>query len=78
YYEDKNAAVQGPFPTSTMESWINAGYLPMSLKVTEGPKSVKKGEWRNMAEVWNDGELDRSVFVEGMEGMSPIKRRDFG
>jgi hypothetical protein len=78
YYEDKNSTIQGPFPTSTMTSWVNAGYLPMSLKVAEGPQSVKKGEWKNMAEVWNNGELNRSVFEEGVKGMSPIKRRDFG
>ena len=77
FYKDKHGARQGPFDSSTINAWVNAGHLPMELMITEGGGQ----EWQQLGEVWSrEKGVDKTMIWGGGEGddedfgVSPIKR----
>ena len=76
FYLDKNGERQGPFDSTTINNWVNAGYLPMELKVMEGGDGGGGGEWLPLGDIWNTSiGVDRTL-IGRTPGKSRIDRDD--
>jgi hypothetical protein len=77
FYKDKNGVRQGPFDSTTINNWVNAGYLPMELEICEGGEGNRI--WQPLGEIWNTSiGVDKTQIARTPGDKGDSSRREAG